>query len=40
MKCGLCCDDNCLDLPKLTEIKGNHEWTHRYMGYVKLESMI
>ena len=40
MKCELCCDDNCLDLPSLTEIQGNGEWIHRYMGYVILESMI
>ena len=36
----LCCDDNCLDLPSLTEIKGNDSIIHRYMGYVILESMI
>ena len=41
MKCELCCDDNCLDLPSLTEIQGNrYDGIHRYMGYVKLESMI
>ena len=41
MKCELCCDDDCLDLPSLTEIKGNRSWgTHCYMGYVILESMI
>ena len=39
MKCELCCDDDCLDLPSLTEIQGNR-WTHSYMGYVILESMI
>ena len=39
MKCELCCDDDCLDLPSLTEIEGN--WNiHRCMGYVILESMI
>ena len=40
MKCELCCDDDCLDLPSLTEIQGNGEGIHRYMGYVILESMI
>ena len=41
MKCELCCDDDCLDLPSLTEIKGNRsEWIHCRMGYVILESMI
>ena len=42
MKCELCCDDNCLDLPSLTEIKGNRygDDIHRFMGHVILESMI
>ena len=40
MKCGLCCDDDCLDLPSLTEIKGNCDGIHMGMGYVILESMI
>ena len=40
MKCELCCDDNCLDLPSLTEIEGNRYWIHGYMGHVILESMI
>ena len=40
MKCELCCDDDCLDLPSLTEIKGNRKHIHGYMGYVILESMI
>ena len=40
MKCELCCDDDCLDLPSLTEIKGNSEGIHDCMGYVILESMI
>ena len=40
MKCELCCDDNCLDLPSLTQIKGNHKNIHYFMGYVLLESMI
>ena len=40
MKCELCCDDNCLDLPSLTEIKGNGIGIHCRMGYVILESMI
>ena len=39
MKCELCFDD-CLDLPSLTQIKGNHNSIHAGMGYVKLESMI
>ena len=40
MKCELCFDDDWLDLPSLTEIKGNRGRIHRYMGYVILESMI
>ena len=40
MKCELCCDDNCLDLPSLTEIQGNSGYVHKCMGYVILESMI
>ena len=41
MKCELCCDDDCLDLPSLTEIQGNNSLSiHRYMGHVILESMI
>ena len=41
MKCELCCDDDCLDLPSLTEIKGNRDnGIHAGMGYVILESMI
>ena len=42
MKCELCYDDNCLDLPSLTQIKGNNycDSIHSYMGYVLLESMI
>ena len=39
MKYELCFDD-CLDLPSLTQIKGNQYEIHRYMGYVKLKSMI
>ena len=39
MKCELCFDD-CLDLPSLTEIKGNSIGIHQTMGYVILESMI
>ena len=34
------CFDDCLDLPSLTQIQGNQEFIHRYMGYVILESMI
>ena len=34
-------DDDCLDLPSLTQIQGNcYENIHRNMGYVILESMI
>ena len=41
MKCDLCCDDDCLDLPSLTEIQGNRgDDIHDCMGYVILESMI
>ena len=40
MKCELCFDDDCLDLPSLTQIQGNSECIHKCMGYVKLESMI
>ena len=37
----LCYDDNCLDLPSLTQIQRNDGWNiHQDMGYVKLESMI
>ena len=39
MKYDLCFDNNCLDLPSLTEIKG-YSHIHGYMGYVILESMI
>ena len=39
MKCELCFDDDCLDLPSLTQIQGN-AGIHEYMGYVILESMI
>ena len=40
MKCELCFDDDCLDLPSLTQIKGNSWGIHGCMGYVILESMI
>ena len=42
MKCELCCDNNCIDLPSLTEIKGNRRdgSTHKHMGHVILESTI
>ena len=41
MKCELCCDNDCLDLPSLTHIQGNgRDYIHKYMGYVILESMI
>ena len=40
MKCELCCDNNCLDLPSLTHIQGDCDYIHAGMGYVILESMI
>ena len=41
MKYELCCDDDdCLDLPSLTQIEANQYGIHKNMGYVKLESMI
>ena len=40
MKCELCCDNDCLDLPSLTEIKGYSWEIHHIMGYVILESII
>ena len=40
MKCELCFDNDCLDLPSLTEILGNGGSNHRYMGLVILESII
>ena len=40
MKCELCCDNDCLDLPSLTQIQGNQDGIHGNMGYVILESMI
>ena len=40
MKCELCFDSDCLDLPSLTKIQGNRVNIHRNMGYVILESMI
>ena len=39
MKCEMCFDD-CLDLPSLTQIQGNKDCIHHFMGYVILESMI
>ena len=39
MKCELCFDNNYLDLPSLTEIQGNGNSIHKYMGHVILESM-
>ena len=39
MKCDLSFDD-CLDLPSLTQIQGNQDDIHQFMGYVILESMI
>ena len=40
MKCELFCDNDCLDLPSLTQIQGNCGGIHDNMGYVILESMI
>ena len=40
MKYELCFDYDCLDLPSLTQIQGNGNYIHEYMGYVILESMI
>ena len=40
MKCELCCDNDCLDLPSLTQIQGNNDCIHYFMGHVILESMI
>ena len=40
MKCELCCDNDCLDLPSLTQIWGNGASIHRFKGYVILESLI
>ena len=39
MKCEMCFDD-CLDLPSLTQIQGNHNCIQKYIGHVILESMI
>ena len=40
MKYEFCFDNNCLDLPSLTEIQGDVECIHHNMGHVILESMI
>ena len=42
MKCELCCDNDCLDLPSLTEIQcnGHCDYSHEYIGHVILESMV
>ena len=40
MKCELYFDNNCLDLPSLTEIQGNGWGIHYCMGHVILESLI
>ena len=40
MKCEFYCDDDCLDLTSLTEINGDSEGIHKYMGHVILESMV
>ena len=40
MKYELCFDNNCLDLPSLTEIWGKGDYIHEKMGHVILESMI
>ena len=36
----MCCDNDYLDLPSLTQIQGNQKWIHAGMGHVILESMI
>ena len=40
MKFELYFDNNCIDLPSLTEIQGDRWYIHHNMGYVILESMI
>ena len=40
MNCELCCDNDCLDLPSLTQIQGDCDYIHMGMGYVILESII
>ena len=40
MKYELCFDNDCLDLPSLTQIQGNDDSIHYRMGHVILESMI
>ena len=42
MKCELCFDNDCLDLPSLTQIQcsGYYSGYFQYMGSVILESMI
>ena len=41
MKCELCFDNDCLDLPSLNKIQSEEVYhTFQYIGYVKLESMI
>ena len=40
MNSELYCDNNCLDLPSLTQIQGNQDGIHQFMGYVILESII
>ena len=39
LKCELCFDNNCLDLPSLTKIKGNR-WIHSDVGFMIIHSMI
>ena len=40
MKYELCFNNNCIDLPSLTDIQGNGDGIHECMGHVILESMI
>ena len=40
MKCELCFDNICVDLPSLTQIQGDGLSIHSNMGHVILESMI
>ena len=40
MKCELFCDNDCLDLPSLTEIQESGLNIHMCIGHVILESMV
>ena len=39
MKCELCFDNNCLDLPSLTKIQGAGSGIHKCIGHLVLEGM-